>query len=392
MRESDYQSGERSKHHNTNLHIVHYSKLEKGGGGVDTWMRYFIPNLLELGPWDETSLRLYSRQESPSSYSLPLQKHFRAKDAKFAGVLAPLGFISQVSREISTQSQPGDVIILVGTQVTAPVPWLLALKRRLTFVTWIRDISPYSLLSKRGRLASVVASMLEWLIFKKSDLLITNGHDTTNHYTRRFPNRRIATVPNAVDVDAISPGIPSERHTPIRVGFVGRFVLAKGAALFADAAREMAGDPSVAFHVYGPVGQDFLRQHDIKAAPISFHGPYDSAEVGTVLRNLDVIIFVNRFGTGGCAGLSHGLLEALAYGSVILAADNPIHTQVLNTSNAVLFEDSTKGLVNAINTVKEMSSDQFRQLQASARRTAEEHSIEKHIQGFLTALQSLRAK
>src|SRR5690606_12928303 len=91
-------------------------------------------------------------------------------------------------------------------------------------------------------------------------------------------------------------------------------------------------EKSIQFNVYG-----FGEGVELLSEDINYFGKYSGDDVKEILKNNEVVVFLNKSGNAG--GLSHSLLEAMASGKVIIAWDNYIHNQVLTNDNSILIPE-----------------------------------------------------
>lgn len=387
-----------------NIHIVLYSQLDGVGGGRETWLRYFLP-----------ALRQSKAAESIHVYCLPKTQlvdpslrvvvsanaalhECGARQGRFSrGLAGSVAFAWSVHKSLRMSAEPGDVVVLVGTIVEGIVGLAtrrLAVSRRLRIAVWVRSLGIGEISTRHSRPYVVAASCIEQrLLTDVADIVIANGSDTQEYYCHRYPRvlPKMLCIPNAVDTERFSsvPDIEwSQRHR-IRVAYVGRFNKSRGFDQFLSCARAIAtrSDGSVEFDFgawgYGELPETLPRH-------VTYHGPVLPDELPTVLGSNDVVLFLNRSAGGLAGGLSHGLLEAMAAGRLIVAWDNPAHNQVLNCANSITVpEGDISGLANVLLTIVQRDPAFLHRLCQAARRTADDHSVSGHLHRFIESLDRL---
>lgn len=123
---------------------------------------------------------------------------------------------------------------------------------------------------------------------------------------------------------------------------------------------------------------------------IIIHGSVARGKVPQVLNSCHVALFLNKCAKHEAGGLSHGLLEAMAAGRLIIAWRNAGHGQVLNDSNALLIpEGDIEQLANILTNLCESDGKELTRKCENARDTAAEYTVEAHLNKFLQMVSTL---
>lgn len=174
------------------------------------------------------------------------------------------------------------------------------------------------------------------------------------------PDRRLAVLPNGVDVDTYSPATPEARHALRRsvfgiesldhvvVGMVGRLWVQKNPQCFVRAAIQVAAQrPQVSFFMIG----DGEFRHELEAA-IRASGQADRirilgwrSDVPELLKALDLMVLPSRW-----EGMPLAVLEAMSSAVPVIASDIPgNHHLVEDGSDGRLFPpDDDQALASAL--------------------------------------------
>ncbi len=131
----------------------------------------------------------------------------------------------------------------------------------------------------------LVACVDGWHAFSEESkqLLIRNG----------VAADRITTIPHGIDPITVPERRPSDK---VRIGFIGRFDPEKGIHLLVQAIRRIPKSTPVRFIFYGEAQDETERpfQKEVESlasqdSRVCLKGPFQRAEIGQILANLDVL-------------------------------------------------------------------------------------------------------
>ena len=203
--------------------------------------------------------------------------------------------------------------------------------------------------------------------------------DVLEEYGVRRP---ISVIPTGVDLDAFRGGAPDA--AAIRAAADGPLVLYAGRlgkeknvelviAAFARVA-ELVPDARLAIVGCGPYEQQLRASAAALACAdrIVFTGALDKPDLGSYYRAADVFAFGSTTETQGLV-----LVEALAHGLPVAAADCPVAREVVGEDAGVLTEASADGLADGIVSIIRADADRREQRSQAARTAAAPFSIDR---------------
>lgn len=377
------------------MHLLIYSELDPAAGGREAWLAYFLPELaarrrfrelvvhhLRPRPGDSLPARLAAREDTPL--------RFLAAPVGLGGGEGPARRFLAFARSAHAglrAARPGDLVLAVGFQGEA-LPALgaalsnLVRRRGLRLVTWVREASLALVGERRGSAARAALGALAHAQLLASARVIANGADTLA-LLERLPwlRGRLALVPNAVDADRFAAPPPDFVARPLRVGFFGRRIAAKGHPDAQAVASLLAAEPGLELAAWG------AGEASTRSGPLVEHDALAPEEVPAALAACHVVLVLNRTRRREAGGLSHALLEAQAAGRLIVAWDNPAHRQVLDPSCALLVPEGDVGaLARALRGLLAADPSALNSLAARGPAIARAHSPAAHVERFLRAV------
>lgn len=379
------------------LHVFLQSTMINHGGGVESWLDYFLRENIDFNYYSEIFIYGF---ENATDYKDLVGKYEGMSKIKFKtvpiisnrpgmGSINMFSFYKNHAKEFSKNVKYLDHVIFIGTIIFAP--FLLLIKKiikqkKIFLITWIRSNSLGEMRASGSKFL-VVAPLFERYVLNKSSRIITNGHDTFKLYSINYPQfkKKIRCVPNAVDVEKFID-IPIEfKNTTIKVAYLGRYVKAKGFDNFIEAiqlfSQKYPGlSKKIKFLSFG---------HGEIKVPSTFmkdKGKYTPENLKTILEEIDVVVFLNSSKYSG--GLSHALLEVMASGKLIIAWDNEVHNQVLTNENSFLIEeDNISSLVEAFVSLSETKGENnLLQKRNNVRMLSKQYSTKQHFKNYLDAI------
>jgi len=361
-------------------------------------MDYFLKNVNEDGVYENIFVYCIKPLNSLGSLandSLPESIRFiqyEAPDFKKPGegkrIVA--SYTLYTIRHFLKRYKRDDLCICVGTTFVALVGIILKvfLRRKIKLVSWIRSIAVKEMQIDGSR-SYRLAKFLEKRLLSRSDLILANGIDTYEHYSSEYSlgKNKIFTIFNAVQTSDFK-GIKNprfEKGIRIVVSYIGRLVEGKGFLDFVNCVEEfyqrIIGKEriNIEFRVYG----DGIF-YGISSDKLKYFGVFQPRELLGFIDDIDLILFLNHSKVAG--GVSHGLLEAMAAGRLIVAWDNLIHNQVLNRNNSILIkEGSNEELISLfirINHLNDKDKYDFLEKCDSVKKDSERYSVEQHMITF----------
>ncbi|MDP3674456.1 MAG: glycosyltransferase family 4 protein [Novosphingobium sp.] len=326
--------------------FVCQSSMGPSEGGLETWAYQFLPGLLQLYP--DARLRFYGAlpesRENPGSIMKQAAgaDHLRIKPEFFPITPGKVPQIVSMIRQFLARKRGSavtapDIVITAGTFLELIMVQLSPATRRAFKVAWLRTIWVDQKTYRIPAFLRDTVRGIEARILRGADLVLANGSDIAERYGDY--GVAVQVIHNAVDTDRWRAPPPA-LGDPIRVAFVGRLAIDKGIVAFIELARVVRGGPlrdRVSFEVYGHLGEEALVAAAKVEGVVAWSGAVDNAALPRVLSGIDVcaaLTYSDQERGGG--GTSNAMMEQLAAGRILLAWDNPIFRQWLNTDNAYL--------------------------------------------------------
>jgi len=381
------------------LHIVIASELYEFAGGCESWLKYFLAQgMIRNEYFQDVHIYHVFPQQFEQSFLKDLHEQpkfvFHSYHPKHSlvgnGIRTIYVFTKYCLKRMIFPKDSKHVVLLIGSVYLAILGVLLhykcLFKKNVYIIPWIRSIAAQENAGDNKK-KQIIYKFLEYMLLNRCNGIIVNGQDTLTSYRKLYPalGNKMRVVENAVN-HAIYAGlnIPSWRKKKISCAYLGRFVPAKGFDDFLQSVKvfcennDTTLEDLIEFHIYGHGRLD-------KNIPqcIQNHGTFSPSQVKNILGTVDVVVFLNK--TNIAAGLSHGLLEAMAAGRLIIAWENAIHCQVLSEENAILLrEGDISGLADIYQqlTTGNIDAGILHDKCEAARRKARDYSVEKHIETF----------
>lgn len=382
------------------IHLVIYSKLENYGGGRETWANYFLKALDKVGKFKDINIYCLGSD----NYSNTLVDEFNSyenihffttiPDLKKNVLFRMMDFTKYVEKKLNENSNNGDTVLFLGAMMEGFVALYvnLKIKQNLKFILWIRSIGLRELSTRRNKISVFLLKIIERNIFNRADAIIFNGKDTYDYYEKKYSKliKKMYVVENAVNLEQFSSiKKPKFMKNIINVTYIGRFNKEKGFFDFIESINIYNSkynnneyETRIKFNIWG-FGDDFRLPQNT-----TYHGILERENICEVLSESHIVVFLNLSNSELAAGLSHGLLEAMASKRVCLAYNNPAHNQILTSDNCIFIKE---GDVNElagkyfeiIKNINENNVDLYEAISINALYSANPYSVENHINKFL---------
>lgn len=355
-----------------------FSDLERDQGGRETWLRYFVDGIAS----DFGEVIVHSALPMPGVLERVRQS---------SSVLNFIAWLLGNLRAILVSRSNRDVFIYCGVPLESSLSLLLRwLRPGAVHIIWVRGRGVDELRAASSH-APVLSRFVKWVAIgflgtlersalSRSDVIF-NGVDTEDHFRQKYGLRgEFTVIPNAHFSEGVEE-VPDEVHEADGkwiLGYVGRLVETKGYSDFQALASRLSGDSRIAFHSWGPNVGEYKDVDEV-----SYNGALALAAVIPVLRSLDAVLFLNRNRGREAAGVSHGILEAMAAGCLIVAWRNETHLQLLSDDCAILVaEGDILALERAVYRAVNLSDGERSLLVDRAAEIAEEYSVPCHVGRF----------
>ncbi|TDM32445.1 glycosyltransferase [Macrococcoides canis] len=357
------------------INLLIPSKMHSNAGGVEKWINYFLENINYI---DNLKINVYcfkvndDEKKISDKFYENVTFHFVNYNSQRSGVYNMIKYYYFASKILFKKNI---INVYIGSINLAP---LIVFSKRN--IVWIRSKAIGEQVLRKKIFLKPILELLEKITILKSDYLIFNGYDTEEFYLKKYNFKcKKKVIPNATKVDYKfeKPTI----HNPLRIAYTGRYISAKGFDFFETISLSLKNE-NIIFNAYGfgkRINDDYK---------IVDNGKYEESNLIEILESNDVILFLNRQENSG--GISHSLLEAMAMGKIIIAWDNRVHNQVLNSSNSILIQEgSSKCLENAIMDVVKNPEKYFVIMQ-QAYHDSKKYSIKNHMKKFAKVLEEMQ--
>jgi glycosyltransferase involved in cell wall biosynthesis len=368
----------------------------RADGGRATWAYNFIPRLLARYPdlrLNVLGLRVEGDPDNSGTVlSCVPEKDRDRMSVEFVSARADripnaLAYWKGLPKIASPKPAP-DFFIAVGSWVELLAALRVERFRGAGKIVWLRTIFADEKAHRYPAFLRPLLERVEIAVLRRADLIIANGKDTAEHY-RKF-GLKIEVIPNGVELDRWRMK-PARIAGPIDVLYVGRLAPVKGIEDFirvAEAARGRGLD-WLRFHVIGGPRLPIVEKAHSDGS-LRYEGAVPNERMPNALSAMPVCVALTYVRSGnehfsGGAGVSHGLLEQMAAGRVIVAWDNAAFRQVLCDDSAIFVRQGDReALLNALIEIRADPASAERRA-ANAARVAEDYGFERHFNRFESA-------
>lgn len=370
------------------------SRLGAGDGGRETWLANFLDEIVYQGrdiridvihqqTDDETLLDVPARRVSVGSVRR-VARNWRWCPSSVEFLVRLLFARFDIPR--------GVPIVAVGSFAEAVGALLVTpFRGRRGRIMWLRSIYTREKSAQLPGLSKKLVAAMEKLILQRFGLVIANGEDTASFYRSAGIDSHV--IPNAVPLHKWTIP-PAASSNALHVAFVGRLAEVKGIFAFlkaAEACHKKAPGQFV-FHVAGD-GPAREQVEDLCARiGLRYYGQVDNEAVRDIVceSHACVALTFSSPNLGG-GGVSNALVEQMAAGRILVAWDNDIFRQVLDSTAGYLVP---QGRIDALTDVLlhvAQHREEAQQRADRARQLAMSYSIDRHVNRFFDLLEADRA-
>ena len=390
-------------------HFTIFSRLLSHGGGRETWLDIFLPELKRVE--EDAIVNVYYFKDALSidedTLNVVNDERFQFycfnlpyKQSKLYSLYRILKFSICINQVIKSKTKQKGLhyIIAVGSYPEAfSLVFIKAFSKskHILYLAWLRTILEKQIgTSWKLPLIKSFIIKVEHYILKKMNMNITNGWDTGKYYSRN--NIQNVVIPNAINIKRLNDIFLSEKlikKNKIKVSYIARLSEDKGVLSFLDAIT-----------VFNTTYPDFLSEIEFE---IVGDGPLrelcercdlENCNYLGPMRNIDVIRYLSTVYCGvnltyehnssGSAGVSNGLLEQMLAGKVLICWDNFIFRQVLDEKSAIFVkENCSRDLADAFYIIA--TNRQLKHLGNESKKIAHKFSIENHVKKFVRCVDQL---
>jgi glycosyltransferase involved in cell wall biosynthesis len=197
-------------------------------------------------------------------------------------------------------------------QLTGAIPALTAhLRWEIPFVvTYGYRYARFAAVEKRWR-AWVFLIVLEPIALRAAQAVIVTTPELYEHVSRTVPSKRVHLIPNGVDTELFSPGLPrtASKDGPVNAIFVGRMEPQKNLAALIEALAVLRAEIDIRLTLIGqgPLRPALAQQSAELNVPVAFVGTVPHEQLPEYLRRADLFVLPSLI-----EGHPKALLEAMS--------------------------------------------------------------------------------
>ncbi|QIE58267.1 glycosyltransferase family 4 protein [Rasiella rasia] len=331
------------------LDIVMLSTFNRDAGGRETWLYNFLPELAKLKYFNTIRLFGFKRpdQENFTEAIQQLDPKIEGRQQIFPILLEKeksklptvFAMFKEFKKFVRLSNHVPNHVMAMGILEL----WMvLKLKRynNVKKIVWLRSIFSHE---KAYRIPKPIRSLFlkyEISMLKKAHVVLGNGDDIKNFYASH--GIKVKVVKNGVAMARWAlPEIPLK--DTIHIAYVGRLSQVKGIEDYLSLIEKVktgSRAKQFTFHIVGN-NDSYAEQVDslVQKGYVVNHNMIPNNDLPKFMEKIDVCVALTYASeTGGGGGTSNAMMEQMAAGRIILAWNNRIFDQYLNTDNAYLAE------------------------------------------------------
>ena len=382
-----------------NIHIIVGSRLKEYGGGIETWLDYFLYHLLQTNTnvliyyVESTGGNLLDKFKDKSNIT-----QYRSSVEK--SKVKSITFVKETLACLKENIKDGDICLLIGSIIAGAlvVPLRLKYKKTIKICLWLRELALNANTKGKKKLIYPVLYLEEKINMKLADKIFTNGYDTYEYYKQR--NKKIidkfSVIPNAVDYkkysnleEAISPNC-------FKIVYIARLIKERFFGVCEAMSLFYKKYPEYRDKVICDVWGEGNYIPSELPPNIIMKGFAKREMIPNILQEANLYFNLleeeSKKISGG--GLSHSLLEAMACGKLCISTNHPAARQITDETNGIITEPFNYEQI--ADTIFEIAKayfandyEKYKSISKNARLTAEKYSCEAHMQNFYKNMQEL---
>lgn len=384
------------------INIIIFSNLDPSNGGVETWLRLFLNEIKANSkqPYFD-AVNIFYREDSQNKIPLTFStiegqinyKPILLSERKglFFNFLKLFRFHNEAIRQIKKEKE--SLVISIGSYPTGIFNWvslhLFRYRSKVKHLVWLRTTLSRHIRNHQSRIFSSPIFFLEGKSLKDADVVIANGWDTRDNYIHEYQIGS-EVIPNAIDMNRYAqvPSLKEMSSKPIKIAFIGRFYESKGVDNFIEAIRifnnkHVVLKDAVSF-VFVGWGEKSIEDFASTTSNCELIGRVSNDQMHELLGNIHCGVALTKANNSeaGGSGVSNNLLELMATGRLIIAADNAIFNQ-FPRKDFMLFvkENDNEDLAACFARIVE-SPEKYFYLGENAKEYATSFSIKNHVRSL----------
>ncbi|MGI2143093.1 glycosyltransferase [Shewanella frigidimarina] len=330
------------------LIILLASNLDPSGGGRETWIANFLNDERIIKRYHSITVIGSDVIKSDKQISFPdnviVIKDINRPRKYFPGVFYYVSFVRKTLKAIYNPLDSFDVISCGSWGESIAFYFSSYFKKsNVNSICWLRSIMVKELARIYPRFLLSTCEKLECFILAKYNVLIANGNDTSNYYSKLKINSVV--IANGIH----TKDFPLNDCKNVQFQYIGRVSKEKG-VLFLIQAIEELNNTCTYDNVFFTVIGDGPNSSDMKHLASQFDNVHYKGALSPVgvkfeLPQANISFHLTLSKDIGGGGVSHSLLEAMATGQRIICWNNDIFNQV---KGADLFYKAEEGNVQSL--------------------------------------------
>jgi len=382
-----------------NIHIITGSRLNEYGGGVETWLDYFLSNLSR----SNANIFVYSVENSKSAI---VEKFKNYPNIEFHRTyvdksrIKSFSYVKQTSKVLKKNVIDGDLCLLIGSIVEGAlaIPLRKKYKKNIKICLWIRCLSLKAFTRGKKRILYPLLYIEEKINIHLSDKIITNGYDTFDFYKRKNKKaiNKISVIPNAVEYEKFAQLDESTTSDKFKIIYIARLIRERFHGVCKIMSLFYMKYPEYRNTVLCDVWGDGNYIPDELPDNIKMKGVAERDIIPTLLQesNLYIYLLEEKAKRVAGGGLSHTLLEAMASGKLCVCTNHPAVVQIANEKNSLVvepfdYEKIVDILYEVVKSYFSSNYERYKLISQKARLTAKKYSCEAHMKRFYSITHEL---
>jgi glycosyltransferase involved in cell wall biosynthesis len=383
-----------------------FSRMLSYGGGRETWISNFLPNLINMNIFEIINVYYISDSISVNQSKLSIienkkinfiQIKLPTPQGKFTSFIRIFIYCRFVLSHVRKNPPKEHFVIAVGTFYEAIVIGILKLIMRHPpiLVTWIRGILSKEINHRHGIFYKKIICILEKYCINLSDYVISNGQDTKYFYEKLL-GRHVEAIPNALNILKFReiPDTACKKEKKI-ISYIGRLSEEKGIRSYLDAIKVYSDSykysSNLLFEIVGDgpllsTVTNFITDNPNIA--IRYIGTISNENILEYLVKIDAGVNLTYSKQSGGGGVSNGLLEFIGAKRLVIAWDSPIFKQVLNDTQALFVEEGNVDSLAKSFEFFDSNPLKMQDLIVSSKQILNEYSFDSHVKHFIDYVQS----
>lgn len=315
----------------------------------------------------------------------------------FQSVRRVYTFQRYVFKKIRRSIESEDIVLGIGNLNEGLIPYVFSFfppnRRKIFTGLWLRSIYVKQQAALADPVRLKLMEYIEVRILRSLSFVVANGWDTSSFYKENYGIESFV-IPNALVLSKYKNISKfSSNKTNLVVAYIGRLSKEKGFTEFIESIKVFNSlyPQQCSFVEFQVVGDgpllDLLERE--KMDNVRYMGVLANNEIPKYMGSIDCGVALTSAKTIGGGGLSHGYLELLAAGRIVLVWDNPIYRQI-DCQDAVILIEEGDVRAMAASYLDILTNRKLYEVKAeNAINLADSFSIQNHFSSFAKIVDNL---